>query len=180
MDLGRKWLVGYNAGKSQLDSFDTCNNTGAIDIKMNGSALEVKSSFKMLGLTFSSKLDWGSYIISIAKNLKQMSSTSSDARFFCFTTNILDNVYLSINRQAGRHPVVFIYLCFLNQGKDLAQNQDPHHIEDPEDPNQGQLTEVHPSRFLLCKTLLLKVSYKTDSFWVSHQLHYVNIFILLS
>ena len=28
---------------------------------------EEKSSFKMLGLIFSSKLDWGSYIISIAK-----------------------------------------------------------------------------------------------------------------
>ena len=36
-------------------------------MKMNGSVLEEKSSFKMLGLTFSSKLDWGSYIISIAK-----------------------------------------------------------------------------------------------------------------
>ena len=34
---------------------------------MDGSVLEEKSSFKMLGLTFSSKLDWGSYIISIAK-----------------------------------------------------------------------------------------------------------------
>ena len=34
---------------------------------MDGSFLEEKSSFKMLGLTFSSKLDWGSYIISIAK-----------------------------------------------------------------------------------------------------------------
>ena len=32
---------------------------------MDGSVLE--SSFKMLELTFSSKLDWGSYIISIAK-----------------------------------------------------------------------------------------------------------------
>ena len=30
---------------------------------MDGSVLEEKSSFKMLGLTFSSKLDWGSYII---------------------------------------------------------------------------------------------------------------------
>ena len=39
----------------------------AIDVKMDGSVLEKKSSFKMLGLTFSSKLDWGSYIISIAK-----------------------------------------------------------------------------------------------------------------
>ena len=34
---------------------------------MDGSVLEEKSSFKMLRLTFSSKLDWGSYIISIAK-----------------------------------------------------------------------------------------------------------------
>ena len=34
---------------------------------MNGSILEEKSSFKMLGLTFSSKLDWGCYIISIAE-----------------------------------------------------------------------------------------------------------------
>ena len=34
---------------------------------MDGSVVEEKSSFKMLGLTFSSKLDWGSYIISIAK-----------------------------------------------------------------------------------------------------------------
>ena len=34
---------------------------------MDGSVLEEKPSFKMLGLTFSSKLDWGSYIISIAK-----------------------------------------------------------------------------------------------------------------
>ena len=36
-------------------------------MKMDGSVLEEKSSFKMLGLTFSSKLDWSSYIISIAR-----------------------------------------------------------------------------------------------------------------
>ena len=35
---------------------------------MDGSVLEEKSSFKMLGLTFSSKLDWGSDIVSIAKS----------------------------------------------------------------------------------------------------------------
>ena len=34
---------------------------------MGGSAVKEKSSFKRLGLTLSSKLDWGSYIISIAK-----------------------------------------------------------------------------------------------------------------
>ena len=36
-------------------------------MKMNGSVLEEKPSFKRLGLIFSSKFDWGSYIISIAK-----------------------------------------------------------------------------------------------------------------
>ena len=36
-------------------------------MKIDESAYEEKSSFKMLGLTFSSELDWGSYIISIAK-----------------------------------------------------------------------------------------------------------------
>ena len=39
----------------------------SIDVKMDGSVLEEKSPFEMLGLTFSTKLDWGSYIISIAK-----------------------------------------------------------------------------------------------------------------
>ena len=34
---------------------------------MDGSVLEEKTSFKMLELTFSSKLDWGSYTVSIAK-----------------------------------------------------------------------------------------------------------------
>ena len=34
---------------------------------MGGSVILEKSSFKILGLTFSSKLEWGSYIISIAK-----------------------------------------------------------------------------------------------------------------
>ena len=56
-----------NAGKTQLVSFDQSDVTGSIDVKMDGSVLEEKSSFKMLVLTFSSKLDWGSYIISIAK-----------------------------------------------------------------------------------------------------------------
>ena len=66
VDWGRKWLD-FNAGKTQLVSFGQSKNTGAIDVKMDGSVLEEKTSFKMLGLTFSCKLDWGSYIVSIAK-----------------------------------------------------------------------------------------------------------------
>ena len=44
----------------QLVSFDWSNNTVSFNLEMYGSVLEEKSSFKMLGLIFSSKLDWGS------------------------------------------------------------------------------------------------------------------------
>ena len=67
LEWGRKWLVDFNAEKTQLVFFDRSNNAGAIDVKMDGSVREEKSSFKMLWLAFSSKLDWGSYVISIAK-----------------------------------------------------------------------------------------------------------------
>ena len=67
MDWGKKWLFDFNAGKTQLVLFDQSNNNGSIDVKMGGSILEEKSLFKMLGLIFCSKLDWASYIISIAK-----------------------------------------------------------------------------------------------------------------
>ena len=50
---------------------------------MNGSVLEEKSSFKMLGLTFPSKLDWGSYIISIAKTAsKKIGAFIRSMKFF--------------------------------------------------------------------------------------------------
>ena len=68
MDWGKKWFVDFSAGKTQLVSFEQSNNNGSIDVKMHGSVLEEKSRLFMLGLTFSSKLDWGSYITSIAKS----------------------------------------------------------------------------------------------------------------
>ena len=67
MDWGKKLLVDFSAGKTQLVSFDPSNNTGSVDARVDGSVLEEKLSFKTLGLTFSSKLDFGSYIISTAK-----------------------------------------------------------------------------------------------------------------
>ena len=45
--------------------FDLSNITGAFGVKMDVSVLEEKSSFKMLGLCISSKLDWGSCSISL-------------------------------------------------------------------------------------------------------------------
>ena len=59
MDWDRKWLVDSNAGKTRLISYDRSIITSAIDVKMDRSVLEEKSSFKMLGLSFSSKLDLG-------------------------------------------------------------------------------------------------------------------------
>ena len=60
-------IVDFNEGKTQLALFDWSNNNGSINVKMYGSVSVEKLCFKMLGLSFSSKLDWGSYIISIAE-----------------------------------------------------------------------------------------------------------------
>ena len=68
MECGKKWFVEFNAGKTQLVWFGLSNNIGSIDVKMDGSVLEEKSYFKLLRLTFSSKLDRDSYIISFAKS----------------------------------------------------------------------------------------------------------------
>ena len=72
------------------------NNTDAIDIKMDGSVLKEKSSFKMLGLTFSFKLDCGSYVISIAKTapkkigamIRSMKSFSSQVVLYLYKSTI--------------------------------------------------------------------------------------------
>ena len=42
MDWGRRWLVVFSAGKTELVWFDWSNNSGAIDVKMDGSVLEDK------------------------------------------------------------------------------------------------------------------------------------------
>ena len=70
VNWGPKWLAYFNAGKTHLVLFDQSKNTGAIDVKMDGSVLG-KTSFKMLELTFSSKLDWASYVVSIAKTASE-------------------------------------------------------------------------------------------------------------
>ena len=42
VDWGRKWLVDFNAGNTQLVLFNWSNNTGAIDVKMSESVLDKK------------------------------------------------------------------------------------------------------------------------------------------
>ena len=63
---------------------------------MDGSVLEEKSSFKMLGLNFFSKLDWGSYIISIAETaskkigalIRSMKFLSPEAALYLYKSTI--------------------------------------------------------------------------------------------
>ena len=96
VDWGWKWLFDFNAEKSQIVSFDQSKSTGAIDVKMDGSVLEEKSSFKMLGLTFPSKLDWGSYITSIAETaskkigvlIRSMKFLSPDVVLYLYKSTI--------------------------------------------------------------------------------------------
>ena len=96
VDWGRKCLVDFNARKTQLVLFDWSKNTGAIDLKMDGSVLEEKSSFKILGLTFSSNLDWDSYIVSIAKTaskkigslIRSMKFLSPDVALYLYKSTI--------------------------------------------------------------------------------------------
>ena len=73
--------------------FDQSNNKGSIDVRMDGSVLEGKSTFKMLGLT-SSKLGWGSYIISIGTTAsKKIGALIRSTSFFllmllCISVNL--------------------------------------------------------------------------------------------
>ena len=71
MDWDRKGFVDFNAGKTQLVLLDWSKNTRATDVKMDGSILEEKSSFKMLGDCLS-LLNWiGTHTLSILLKLPQ-------------------------------------------------------------------------------------------------------------
>ena len=96
LEWAKKWLADFNARKAQLISFDRSNHIGFIDVTTDGSVLEEKSSFKMLELIFSSKLDWDSYMISIAKTasnkigalIRSMKSLSSEIALYLYKSTI--------------------------------------------------------------------------------------------
>ena len=117
---GRKWLVDFNAGKTLVVSFDRSKNTGAIDVKMDGSVLEEKTSFKMLGLTFSSKLDWGSYIVSIAKTAsKKIGALICAISFFllrllCISINLPYNHVWNTAVMPGLVLLVVTWNCWIS------------------------------------------------------------------
>ena len=74
VDRDMNWLIGFNTRKVQAALLDRFNNSGAVDVKLDGSVLE-KSSIKMLGLSFSCKLDWGLYFFSIVKTASKKIGT---------------------------------------------------------------------------------------------------------
>ena len=87
---------------------------------MGGSVLEEKSSFKMLGLTFSSKLDWGSYIISIAKTaskkigalIRSMKFLSPEVALYLYKSTIRPCIEYCCHVRAGAPSC---YLGFLDK-----------------------------------------------------------------
>ena len=103
MDWGRKWLIDFNAGKTQFVSFDQSNNSGATDVKMDGSVLEEKSSSKTLGLTFSSKLDWGSYIISIQEFIQAILMSRRRPKKLNLITEFSNSIFIKFYFKAHCH-----------------------------------------------------------------------------
>ena len=55
---------------------------------MDGPVLEEKLSFKMLWLTFCSKLDWGSYITSIAALIRSTKFPSAEVALYLYKSTI--------------------------------------------------------------------------------------------
>ena len=97
LNLARKWLANSNAGKTRS------NSNGVYDVKLNGSVLEKKTCFKMMGLHFFSKLDWGSCMVSIAKTVsKEMGVLIRSMKF------ISPEVVLYLYKYTMRH---FIECC---------------------------------------------------------------------
>ena len=87
---------------------------------MDGSVLEEKSSFKMQGLTFCSKSDWGSYIISIARTASEkigalirfMKFLSSDVALYLYESmyGIYAHVWNTVVT-SGLVPLVATWNC---------------------------------------------------------------------
>ena len=86
-------------------------NTGSIDVKMDWSVLVEKSFFKMPGLIFSSKLDWGACIILIVKT----ASKKIGAWFILWSFFLPSLLCISINLPCthARNTVVMSGLVFL-------------------------------------------------------------------
>ena len=71
VDLGRKQIFDFNAGKINLSHFTSGITLMLLIWKWMELFLKKKTLFKMQELSFSSKLDWSSYIYSIAETASE-------------------------------------------------------------------------------------------------------------
>ena len=98
VEWGEKWLVPFNASKTKLLSFNRHRDYSTIPVNMNGIELAESASFRLLGLTFTPKLDWKPYIQSIAKQASQrVGSLYRSQRFLTPETILLLYVFNEIN-----------------------------------------------------------------------------------
>ena len=100
----RKWLAYFNALKTQLVSFDWSHNSGAIDRKQMG--LFLKKNHALNSRTFSSKLNWCSFVISIAKTVSKkigalIHTLIRSLDSFCESLVLLRLLFISINVPYG-------------------------------------------------------------------------------
>ena len=88
---------------------------------MDGSVLEEKTSLKMLGLTFSSKLDWDSYVVSIAKTASKkigalicsMKSFSPEVALYLYKSTIRPR---NTTAMSGLVLLVATWNCWISYG----------------------------------------------------------------
>ena len=128
--FGQEEACWFQCWKTQLVLFDQSNNAGAIDMKMDGSVLEEKWSFQMVRLTFSSKLDWGSYIISIAKTPRKFEPwfilwSFFLRRLFCMSINLPYAYAWNIAVMSGLVLLVATWNCWISKQKSICRTFNP-------------------------------------------------------
>ena len=128
--FGQKEACWFQCWKTQLVLSDQSNNAGAIDMKMDGSVLEEKWSFQMVRLTFSSKLDWGSYIISIAKTPRKFEPwcilwSFFLRRLFCISINLPYAYAWNIAVMSGLVLLVATWNCWISKQKWIYRTFNP-------------------------------------------------------
>ena len=89
VDWGRKWLVDFNAGKTQLVLFDRSNKTGAIGVKMDGSILD-KNNHLLRCWGWHSVLNWIAQTASkkIGALIRSMKYLSPDVALHLYKSTI--------------------------------------------------------------------------------------------
>ena len=126
---GRKWTVDFNSEKSQLVSFDRSKNTGAIDVKMDGSGLGENHLLRCWG--WPSPLNWiGAITLSLLLKLPPKNDSlkflSPEVALYLYKSTIRPSSFAAfLKTLAHRRNVaslsLFYKYCFCRCSSELAQ-----------------------------------------------------------